>query len=35
MKYCCDIENEEISKKCIRKSDNKVFKLPRRFSKKQ
>ena len=35
MKYCCDIENEEISKKCIRKSDNKVFKLPRRFSKKK
>ena len=29
---CCTNENQ---KKCIRKNDNKVFKLPRKFSKKK
>lgn len=33
LKKCCNHSNK--SKKCIRKSDNKVFSLPRRFSKKK
>ena len=31
MKTCCSSTSD---KKCVRKSDGKVFKLPRRFSKK-
>ena len=30
---CCNHNNK--SKKCVRKSDNKVFSLPRRFSRKK
>ena len=33
MKDCCNIRKK--TKKCIRKSDKKVFKLPRKFSKKR
>ena len=33
MRDCCNIRKK--TKKCVRKSDKKVFKLPRRFSKKR
>jgi len=33
MKSCCNHNKKDT--KCIRKKDNKVFKLPRRFSKKK
>ena len=33
MKDCC--KHSKKDKKCIRKSDKKTFKLPRRFSKKR
>ena len=33
VKDCCKITNRE--KKCQRKSDKKIFKLPRKFSKKK
>ena len=33
MKNCCKTSKKD--KKCRRKSDNKIFKLPRRFSKKK
>ena len=33
MKTCCSSNTSD--KECVRKSDGKVFKLPRRFSKKR
>ena len=33
MRDCCNIRKK--TKKCVRRSDKKVFKLPRRFSKKR
>ena len=33
MKTCCSSNTSD--KECIRKSDGKVFELPRRFSKKR
>ena len=33
MKDCCKTNNK--SKKCIRKKDNKVFTIPRKFTKKR
>ena len=30
---CCKVD-EKVNKKCVRKSDLKLFNLPRRFSKK-
>lgn len=35
MKNCCDLKNNYSAKKCKRKSDNKIFNLPRKFSKKK
>lgn len=32
---CCKISKKSKSKKCKRKKDGKVFKLPRKFSKKR
>ena len=32
---CCKISKKSKSKKCKRKKDGKIFKLPRRFSKKK
>ena len=31
---CCNVNNKK-TKQCIRKSDGKIFKLPRRFTKKK
>lgn len=31
---CCNVNNKR-TKHCIRKSDGKIFKLPRRFTKKK
>ena len=33
MKKCC--KSTKKDKKCVRKSDGKIFKLPRKFSKKR
>lgn len=32
---CCKISKNSNKKKCIRKKDSKIFKLPRKFSKKK
>ena len=34
-KDCCKITNDNIETGCYRKSDNKIFSLPRKFSKKR
>ena len=34
IKNCC-LSNEKKDSKCVRKSDGKIFSLPRRFSKKK
>ena len=33
IKNCCNVS--KLSKKCIRKKDKKIFKLPRKYSKKR
>ena len=35
IKNCCKIKINKKTKKCIRKKDNKIFSLPRRFSRRQ
>lgn len=35
VKDCCKCKSTNKNKKCLRKSDGKVFSLPRKFSKKK